>query len=207
MCVPNTLLTSSALGSMLPSGFRRGIDKDVGVFIRERTDLALCTIIARSGRETELSKRIQDVFGIALPTSQHYVATGPIRIAGAGPGQWLLIREQFEGAAFRAQIEKECAGLASVFDQSDGRAVVQVTGEYARKALQKGVLIDLYPAAFAGRTAVTSVAYIGVHFWQIDDRPTYECAVFRSFAEAFCEWMLDAASEFGVVLNSDIAAR
>jgi sarcosine oxidase subunit gamma len=206
VCVPKRLQATSALGSELQFGYRRGAGSVVGVSIRERTDLAMCTVIARTGRETELSKRIEDVFGVTLPTSQQYVATSSIQIAGAGPAQWLVMRPQADGTAFKAQIEKECAGLASAFDQSDGRAVLKVTGERAREALQKGVLFDLHPVTFgAGRAAVTSVAYIGVHFWQTDDRPSYECAVFRSFAEAFCEWMLDAAGEFGAVVNSDFA--
>jgi len=40
-----------------------------------------------------------------------------------------------------------------------------------------------------------------VHLWQIDDGPTYEFAVFRSFAAAFCEWLLIASAEFGVVVE------
>jgi methylglutamate dehydrogenase subunit D len=49
-------------------------------------------------------------------------------------------------------------------------------------------------------------AHIGVHFWQLDAAPTYDFAVFRSFAASFCEWLLDASAEFGVVLNSAAAA-
>jgi len=37
-----------------------------------------------------------------------------------------------------------------------------------------------------------------VHLWQSDTAPTYDFAVFRSFAASFCEWLLDAAAEFGI---------
>jgi len=36
--------------------------------------------------------------------------------------------------------------------------------------------------------AVTVVDHIGVHFWQIDDVPSYEFCVFRSFAPSFWQW-------------------
>ena len=48
---------------------------------------------------------------------------------------------------------------------------------------------------------MTAVAYVGVHFWQIDAVPTYEFAILRSFAIAFWEWILDAAAEFGVAVR------
>jgi sarcosine oxidase gamma subunit len=42
------------------------------------------------------------------------------------------------------------------------------------------------------------VAHINVHLWQSDAAPTYDFAVFRSFTASFCEWLLDAAAEFGI---------
>ena len=62
--------------------------------------------------------------------------------------------------------------------------------------------IDLHPRVFKpGDTAVTTVAHMGVHFWQLDDAPTYEFAVFRSFGEAFWQWLVDASAEFGVAIE------
>ena len=76
---------------------------------------------------------------------------------------------------------------------------MRISGPRARDALAKGVHIDLHPSAFLpGDAAVTAVAYIGVHFWQVDAAPTYEFAMFRSFAVSFGEWLVDAAAEFGV---------
>jgi sarcosine oxidase subunit gamma len=93
------------------------------------------------------------------------------------------------------------AGLAAVCGQSDGRTIVRVAGLRARDALAKGVPIDLHPGAFKpGDAAVTSVAHIGVHFWQIDALPSYEFCVFRSFASSFWQWLAEASAEFGVEL-------
>ena len=58
--------------------------------------------------------------------------------------------------------------------------------------------IDLHPRAFrAGDAAVTTVAHIGAQIWQVDETPTYELIVSRSFAAGFWEWLTDAAAEFG----------
>ena len=84
-------------------------------------------------------------------------------------------------------------------DQSDGRIILRVTGPRVRDALAKGVPIDLHPRAFRpGDAAITTVATIGVHLWQVDDAPTYELIVPRSFAVAFREWFDEAAAEFGI---------
>jgi sarcosine oxidase subunit gamma len=130
------------------------------------------------------------------------VSAGAVTVAGSGLRQWLLVSSRPHGHVFRAEIEKISDGLGSAFDQSDGRTVLEITGPRAREALQKGVLVDLHDSAFcAGHSAVTSVAHVVVHLWQLDDRPTYHCAVFRSFAEAFCRWLLDASTEFGIALS------
>ena len=62
-------------------------------------------------------------------------------------------------------------------------------------------MIDLDPRAFApGDAAVTSIAHVGAHFWQLDAAPTYEFAVFRSYSAAFWEGLVEAAAEFGVAV-------
>lgn len=84
-------------------------------------------------------------------------------------------------------------------DQSDGRTILRIGGPRVRDALAKGIHIDLDPSAFKpGDTAITAVAYINVHFWQVDDRPTYDVAMFRSFSVAFWDWLSGAAAEYGL---------
>ena len=175
-----------------------------GVTLSVRADLALASVVARRDQHDVLSGRVRDAFGIDLPVLPRWIAAGPIGFAWAGPGHWLASAEDVQGPAFEAQLRRELAGLASISDQSDGRIVVRVSGPRARDALAKGVLIDLHPRAFGpGDTAVTSVAHIGVHFWQVDASPAYEFTVFRSFAAAFWQWLLDAAAEFGVAVRDD----
>jgi sarcosine oxidase subunit gamma len=104
-----------------------------------------------------------------------------------------------DGTAFERSLREKLGHLASVSDQSDGRVVIRVGGARARDALAKGLPIDLHPSAFRpGDTAITTVAYIGVQIRQLDDAPTYEFIVPRSFSVSFGEWLTDAAAEFGI---------
>jgi heterotetrameric sarcosine oxidase gamma subunit len=199
-----SLETVSALTPLVVPDIYRNTGDGSGVVISERSGLALCSVLARRGCEPELAKRVRDKLGVELPPAQKYNRSSSIAIASAGPGQWLIMADQAKSEQFELQLRTELAGLASIFNQSDGRTVVQVSGPRTRDALAKGVLIDLHPSVFGvGSSAVTSIAYIGVHFWQIDDKPTYEFAMFRSFAKSFCSWLIDSAAEFGVGLNLD----
>ena len=87
------------------------------------------------------------------------------------------------------------SGLASLSDQSSAYAVFRLSGLGARTLLQRGVSIDLDPAAFSPGSAATSViSHIGVIFWQLDNAPTYEVAVFRSLARSFRHWLDSVAA-------------
>jgi sarcosine oxidase subunit gamma len=77
-----------------------------------------------------------------------------------------------------------------VSDQSSGYVVYRLAGPAARTLLQRGAAIDLHPAAFPPRAAaVTMIAHLGVILWLADEAPTFEVAVFRSFAGSFQHWL------------------
>jgi methylglutamate dehydrogenase subunit D len=175
---------------------------DAGVEVALRADRALAAVMARKGRGTELARRVADTFGLDPPARPRRVAAGPIAFAWAGPGYWLASAEGMNGHGFEARLRQELADLASVSDQSDARLVVRVGGVRAREALAKGVMVDLHTRAFApGDAAVTTVAHVGVHLWQLDAVPTYEFAVARSFGAAFWHWLTASAAEFGVMVR------
>jgi heterotetrameric sarcosine oxidase gamma subunit len=173
-----------------------------GVEVALRADRALAAVLARKGRGEALTRRVEAAFGLELPARPRRIAAGPVAFAWAGPGHWLASHEDMDGRAFETRVREELAELASVSDQSDARIVLRVGGARARDALAKGVMVDLHPRAFApGDAAVTSVAHVGVHFWQLDAVPTYEFAVPRSLAVAFWHWLMESAAEFGVTVR------
>jgi sarcosine oxidase subunit gamma len=172
-----------------------------GVTLAVRSDLALCSVMARKDSFDALTRRVRQAFGLALPSTPRHVAAAAVAFAWAGPDAWLVSAQGMSGHALEQRLRRELGGLVSIADQSDGRTVIRVAGPRAREALAKGVPIDLHPRAFvAGDTALITVAHIGVQVWQLDDAPTYELAVFRSFAVAFWHWLADASAEFGVAV-------
>jgi heterotetrameric sarcosine oxidase gamma subunit len=129
-------------------------------------------------------------------------ASGSLALVWAGPGHWLAVAVGSDGSSFEELLRHDLSNLASISDQSDGRVVVRIAGTRVRDALAKGVPVDLNPRVFAaGDAAVTTVGHIGVHLWQLDEAPTYEFAVFRSYAAAFWRWLIASAAEFGVAVK------
>ena len=93
---------------------------------------------------------------------------------------------------------------AMVADQSDGRCVLRLSGPKARQVLAKGIGLDLDPRIFKpGDVAMTLAAHIAVQIWQMDDKPSYEIAMFRSLAGSFWHWLAASAAEFGYEVVED----
>lgn len=197
--MPDTALAAcSPLAGLLRRG-RHGARGDVsGVVLQERTGLQIVSLAARKGQDVPLMAAVRAAWGIDLPATPR--REGDVRLAflWSGPSQWLAVSAGWPGdleSALRAQI----GGFGSLTDQSDGRVVLRISGPHARDALAKGMTIDLHPRAFKpGDTAATLAAHIGVQIWQLDEEPTYELSVFRSYAGSLCDWMMAASAEYGI---------
>jgi sarcosine oxidase subunit gamma len=155
----------------------------------------LAVIAARRDRRLALREAALSGFAVDLPDLPRRVEGRDIAFIWTGPDQWLA-----QGPQGKEPLLAEVfSGLASVVDQSHARTLLRVSGPRARDALAKGLAIDLHPSAFAtGFAAATSVAHIGVVVWQIDDCPTYEFAVPRSYALSFWHWLQASASEYAL---------
>jgi sarcosine oxidase subunit gamma len=170
-----------------------------GVVIAERTNVAICSVLARRGAADRLAGAVHATFALELPQTPRYAPNDPVAFAWAGPGQWLALAKQMTGPALAQRLRTAVGDAATIIDQSHARTLIRVAGPRVPETLAKGVLIDLHPSAFGpGRSASTVISHIGVHFWQVDAAPTYELAVAGSFALAFLEWLIEAATEFGV---------
>jgi heterotetrameric sarcosine oxidase gamma subunit len=195
------LTPRSGLEQFLVPNQHRARPGQAGVTLALRSGAALATVSVRRNQADALAGRVREVFGLRLPDVPRCVIAGPIAFVWAGPGQWLAIRDSEDGPTFEQRLRATLGNLASVNDQSDGRTIFRIGGRTARDALAKGVPIDLHPSAFsAGEAAVTTVAHIGAHFWQVDETPIYEFIIPRSFAAAFCHWLIASSAEFGLVL-------
>ncbi|CAN5217998.1 hypothetical protein BH10PSE15_BH10PSE15_03510 [soil metagenome] len=159
--------------------------------LEDRTGLGIATIMARKGTTREA---LAAALGTPLPEGTRALRPDGVALIGTGPGMWVAISEA-GSADFATELATRLAGLASVSDQSGGYAVCRLSGAGARTVLQRGAAIDLHPSVFAaGAAATTVISHIGVIVWQIDDAPTYDLALFRSYTASFRHWLDEAVA-------------
>jgi heterotetrameric sarcosine oxidase gamma subunit len=193
------LVARTGLEGVAVPGRHGTLTGEAGVSLSLRTQYVLAHILVRRGQGGALAARVRELFGFEPPRDPRRAAAGNTAFVWAGPGHWLATTIGADGHAFEARLRGELGGFASVTDQSHGRIVVGVAGPRARDTLVKGLPLDLHPRAFSpGNAAVTILAHMGVHLWQLDPVPVYELAVFRSNASTFWSWLLDSGAEFGV---------
>jgi methylglutamate dehydrogenase subunit D len=183
MLEPATLARRSAFDGLLQAV---GAPDAAGIVVRECTDLQIATVIARRSFSM-LADR---------------VPTGRIAFIGTGPRTWLAVRKG--GGSLAVDLQRDLGETAAVTDQSDGYAVLRLSGPKVRATFEKGLSVDLHPRAFGvGDAAVTTCSHLGVILWQLDAAPTYEIALFRSLAADFWHWLSDSAAEFGLRVETD----
>ena len=155
------------------------------VACEERTGFGLATVMARKGVDPAA---IGAALGSAIVDGPSCSVGEGLTLLGTGPGTWLAQTESASGN-WATDLRGRLGALASVSDQSGSYVVFRISGPGARTLLQRGASLDFHPASFApGSVATTVIAHIGVIIRQIDDAPTYDVALFRSFGGSFRHW-------------------
>ena len=173
-------------------------DRAPGLLVRERTEFGLASIVARRGQQTAAATGAAQAFGVALPDRPAAVHGRGVTFIGSGPGQWVALAEA-SNTGIEDFVGAPLLGLASVFDQSDSRVLLELSGDKVREVLAKGVAIDLHPRAFkTGDAALTTVSHLALQLWQTSDAPTYRALVVRAFFESFWHWLAASGAEYGV---------
>jgi heterotetrameric sarcosine oxidase gamma subunit len=162
-----------------------------------REALTMASFATARGKTEALAEAMRSSYKLELPRRPGRSEGNGLAVVWTGPDQWLAVADRDQGRDLETELKPALAGLASVVDQSDGRVVVRVSGPRTRDVLAKGLPLDLHPRAFKpGDAAITHASHIGVILWQLDDRPTYELAMFRSYADSFAHWLDEAAAEY-----------
>ena len=191
------LTPMSALhGVALPGRYGK-TDGASGVTIAERTNIGLATVACRKGQDDGLKASVREAYGVDLPLTSKMARGKTVSFIGTGPGQWLAVSKSLENQALADDLIARLKGLASIVDQSDGRAVIRLSGPRARDVLAKGLAIDLDSRVFPEDVAVTStISHMGVQLWQ-EAPESYDITLFRSVAESFWRWLTVSAAAFG----------
>lgn len=196
-----TLTPRSALAPFLHAG-HHGAEGKTGVTLREVRSCALAELTAFKGQNAALTTAIIDAFGIVLPSANRTASYGDVMFVSIGPGKWLVTAEEETKADLVARLEKAASTLAAVVDQTDARALVEISGDKARLALAKGIMIDLDRTAFkTGHAAVSFAVQFWITIWQTNDAPVYRISVFRSMGRDLLHWLESSAAEFGLEIE------
>jgi len=180
---------------------------DVGAFgvggprvsFAERHNLAMMQIAAVVG-DADTVRATAARAGLMLPTAPNTTESrNGVTALWLGPGRWLAVALEAEPAALGHRLDGAFAeGAVAVFDVSHARTVIRVSGAGTRDLLAKGCRLDLHPRVFrAGACAQTNLGHFTVLLHCVDDSPTVDLYVARSYAVSFWEWLTEAAAEFG----------
>lgn len=192
------LIPRSALAPFIQFGWHGAAFDTPGIVISEVSNFALASITAFKDQEVVLSNLINAHFKIDLPKASKTTTMDGITFISIAPRQWLALAEASKAQDFVATLESVAGVFAAVVDQSDARAIIEISGPKAREALAKGVSIDLHPQVFGvGDSASTLAVQLWMTLWQTEFAPTYRIAVFRAFGSSALEWLVNSSAEFG----------
>ena len=151
--------------------------------------------------DTAFLKTVDSVLGFGLPLTPNTVSEDAgLTALWLGPEEWLIVTPPDGEGTLAAALEGALGDIfSSVTDLTGGQTVVRLSGPRARDILAKGCTLDLHPRVFGpARCAQTLVAKAMVTIMQVDESPTFDLIVRRSFADYLAHWLRDAATEYGL---------
>lgn len=160
----------------------------------------IATVMARKQRFDELSARVQADYGVGLMDEPRRFGGARADFIGIAPGKWLAVSQPRQ-PGFVAVLAGQLDGLASVVEQSDGLALLHLSGPALSALLEKGFQIDCAALGAAG-AAVTSVHHIGATIWATGDGGVM-IAVARSLVGGLLHWLDSSAAAHGLAVAPD----
>lgn len=143
----------------------------------------------------DTAARVEKALGTALPRHCGQTTESTQRtVFWLGPDEWLVLAD--DDAVIEELREALNGEPGSAVDVSANRTIIELTGAFARDALEKGCPLDLHPRAFGpGQAIQTTVGPVPVLLWQVAS-DTYRLFPRSSFADYLARWLLDATSEY-----------
>ena len=172
---------------------------DTAVVISERPFLGHLNLRGNPD-DTGFTDAAATVLGLALPTEPNKVAvSGGTLALWLGPDEWLVVTPPGAQARLTESLEAALEGMhAAVTNVTGGQTVITLSGPRARDVLARGCPLDLHQSVFKpGDCSQTLVAKASVTVRCVDESPSFELIVRRSFAEYLALWLHDAALEYG----------
>lgn len=146
---------------------------------------------------------VKSVLGQDLPVTANTVSEGKHRIYWLGPNEWLVVTQRV--TELLPVLRESLAGQhASATDVCGAQVSMLLSGPGVTDVLAKGCTLDFHADEFGvGNCAQSGLAKASVLIGLVDDTPTFQIVVRRSFAEYLALWLRHAASEYNVRISAD----
>lgn len=185
---------------------RHGVQEGgAGLSMSERIDFELVQVMARRGLWSAVDQTCKDAYGKPAPARPLAVEADGALLVWSGPDQFLVLSPRGNVPAIDGA-RAAFGGVASLSEQSDGRALIRIAGTHARDMLAKVCSLDLHPAIFpAGAAAATSIDHTSVNLWRGEDiggEAVFCLLVFVTFAESLWHTFLDSGAEYGISIDA-----
>lgn len=174
-------------------------DGPAGVIVTVREYASCIQASPWRGQRDHTARALQSRFGV-LPAATPGVIQGSdnVIIMWDGPEGWLVL-DRTAAITCKSLIE-ELDGRCAVVDQSDGRALIELSGPHARDVLAKGMEPDFHDKAFPiGAAAIGKLCHLVCHVWRLDDH--FGLLVPRSTAGDVWHWLVESGREFGIEIR------
>jgi sarcosine oxidase subunit gamma len=177
---------------------------EAGVTVGEIAHRAVINIRGDAG-DLVFSSAVKAATGVDLPVANTVGMGDDIRILWLGPDEWWVVSSDAKRAELVERLRQSFAGQhTAVIDVSESRTVITLAGPAARDVLARGISLDLHPRAFGpGQCAQTGMAKANIVLRQIDNQPTYEIYILKSFADYLWRWIGLVAADFGLAIRAD----
>ena len=180
----------------LISTFHANNSEQKRAFLRIENDINFFLIRASSDEET--CDYAKEILNQSLPLICNTFNSGNHEIYWLRPNEWLVATKE-NIKSISSKIDQNID--IHIIDQSGGFAQMRLDGENSRDILEKGCPLDVSSGVFsAGMCAQTNLAKSNIILAQLDDSPSYNIIVRRSFADYMAEWILNAGKEYNIDL-------
>ena len=198
--MPERYQWQGALASLGIESLALVAEADVGVVLSEQPAAAQL-VLRGDASNPHFAGGVAEVLDVTLPVTPKTAHRGHGRVLlWLGPDEWLAVSAVDDADTIRGRLAEALEDTHhAVADVSHSRTVIGLRGAHARDVLMKGTNVDLHPRVFGPDSCIQ--AHLGrchMLLHQLDDSPSYDVYVHRSFAVYAWRWLCDAAREYGL---------
>jgi sarcosine oxidase subunit gamma len=179
-----------------------------GIIIAERRPLAMVQVTAWSGAAVAVRAAIAAALDLDVAATPNQAAQKDgVTILWVGPDRWLVAGPERPERELGACLNEALTStLATLTDLSHARTVFRIAGCSSRDLLVKGCGVDFHPRAFpVGSCAQSLLGHVGALLHAVDEAPSFDLYVARSFALTVWEWLTESATEYGCRIENAIS--